>query len=203
MSRSGEQPAAQTPVVDGRSQRSNNSRSKILEATIALMLEAPTAPSAKKVAARAKVGLRSVFRHFSDMEQLFADLNEELDREYRPRLQFERDLRPLPLDQRVHLTVTRRAALFLELRNIILNTKRRFDAHSILRQQYSDLVQSLEKHIVDCLPEVDMLSANDKHHIMAVMSFEFLDLQTRIRKLSEDDAVQLVEDIVVKMLDAK
>ena len=92
MSRSGEQPAAETPVVDGRSQRSNNSRSKILEATIALMLEAPTAPSAKKVAARAKVGLRSVFRHFSDMEQLFADLNEELNREYRPRLQFELSL---------------------------------------------------------------------------------------------------------------
>lgn len=39
-------------------------------------------PSAEDVAARAQVGLRSVFRHFKDMESLYAEMTIELARTY-------------------------------------------------------------------------------------------------------------------------
>jgi AcrR family transcriptional regulator len=55
---------------DGRRRRSENSRAKIIEAMLSLVREGKIVPTAEEVAARADIGLRSVFRHFSDMEAL-------------------------------------------------------------------------------------------------------------------------------------
>lgn len=59
---------------DGRRQRSQRSREKILEAMWALMLEGDMEPSAADIAEKAGVGLRSVFRHFEDMETIHREL---------------------------------------------------------------------------------------------------------------------------------
>ncbi|MEO8374286.1 MAG: hypothetical protein ABI471_03615, partial [Sphingomonas bacterium] len=54
--------------TDGRRRRSETSRDKIVEAMLAIVAEGQITPSAEQVALRAEVGLRSVFRHFKDME---------------------------------------------------------------------------------------------------------------------------------------
>lgn len=59
---------------DGRRQRSQRSRQKILEAMWELMLEGDMDPSAADIAEQAGVGLRSVFRHFEDMETIHREL---------------------------------------------------------------------------------------------------------------------------------
>lgn len=59
---------------DGRRQRSQRSRQKILEAMWALMLKGDMDPSAADIAEKAGVGLRSVFRHFEDMESIHREL---------------------------------------------------------------------------------------------------------------------------------
>ena len=59
---------------DGRRQRSQRSRQKILEAMWELMLEGDMDPSAADIAERAGVGLRSVFRHFEDMDAIHREL---------------------------------------------------------------------------------------------------------------------------------
>jgi len=59
---------------DGRRQRSQRSRQKILEAMWALMLEGDMDPSAAEIAEEAGVGLRSVFRHFEDMDAIHREL---------------------------------------------------------------------------------------------------------------------------------
>ena len=53
---------------DGRRQRSRASRAKIIKAFMELMKSGDPSPSAARVAERAGVGLRSVFRHFDDMD---------------------------------------------------------------------------------------------------------------------------------------
>jgi AcrR family transcriptional regulator len=58
-------------VVDGRRLRSEVSRLRIVEAMIALVSEGLTMPPAEAVAARAGVGLRTVFRLFEDMDGLY------------------------------------------------------------------------------------------------------------------------------------
>eukprot|EP01035_Chromulina_nebulosa_P005433 gene5433-7364_t len=64
-------PLAAEPVVDGRRLRSEVSRLRIVEAMIALVSEGLTMPPAEAVAARAGVGLRTVFRLFEDMDGLY------------------------------------------------------------------------------------------------------------------------------------
>jgi len=59
---------------DGRRQRSQRSREKILKAMWELMLEGDMDPSAAAIAERAKVGLSSVFRHFEDLDTLLREL---------------------------------------------------------------------------------------------------------------------------------
>ena len=68
--------------TDGRRRRSETSRDKIVEAMLAIVAEGQITPSAEQVALRAEVGLRSVFRHFKDMESLYAEMTARLSRQY-------------------------------------------------------------------------------------------------------------------------
>ena len=63
------------PVTDGRRLRSADSRRRIVEAMMRLVEEGDLEPGAESVAERAGVGLRSVFRHFKDMESLRREMN--------------------------------------------------------------------------------------------------------------------------------
>jgi len=64
----------ENPQADGRRQRSQRSREKILRAYWELMLGGDMDPSAAAIAEHAGVGLRSVFRHFEDLDTLLRDL---------------------------------------------------------------------------------------------------------------------------------
>jgi len=66
--------SAETELGDGRRLRTENSRRKISEGFIALVAEGVVTPTAEEVALRAGVGVRSVFRHFKDMETLYLEL---------------------------------------------------------------------------------------------------------------------------------
>ena len=60
--------------TDGRRRRSLDSRARIVEAMLELARQTGSAPSAEQVAQRAGVGLRTVFRHFQDMESLYSEM---------------------------------------------------------------------------------------------------------------------------------
>ena len=62
------------PQPDGRRQRSQRSREKILKALWELMLNGDMSPSAATIAEHAGVGLRSVFRHFEDLDTILREL---------------------------------------------------------------------------------------------------------------------------------
>jgi AcrR family transcriptional regulator len=66
---------------DGRARRTARSRAAIETALFELIGEGQLQPTAQEVAIRAGVALRSVFRHFSDTERLFASLDARLRRE--------------------------------------------------------------------------------------------------------------------------
>lgn len=74
------------PGTDGRTLRAQRSHEAIVEALVALVGEGTAVPTAQQVADRAGVGIRSVFRHFSDMESLFAEVSERVRAGVRPLL---------------------------------------------------------------------------------------------------------------------
>ncbi|WP_374574404.1 TetR/AcrR family transcriptional regulator [Phenylobacterium sp.] len=72
---------APTEERDGRRLRSQDSRARIVAAMLALIREGETSPSAEMVAGRANVGLRTVFRHFKDMDSLYREMSEVIEEE--------------------------------------------------------------------------------------------------------------------------
>ncbi|MEK6638872.1 MAG: TetR/AcrR family transcriptional regulator [Pseudomonadota bacterium] len=67
---------------DGRRRRSEQSRAKIVDSMLLLVKEGIVEPTAEEVAMRAQIGLRSVFRHFSDMETLRREMVGQLATQY-------------------------------------------------------------------------------------------------------------------------
>jgi AcrR family transcriptional regulator len=68
------QPGQLPRPEDGRHMRSAASRRRILKAMLDLVQEGDPDPAAEAVAARANVGLRTVFRLFRDMESICAEM---------------------------------------------------------------------------------------------------------------------------------
>ena len=59
-------------AVDGRRLRSERTRLAIINAALALQKEGFLVPTAQQISDRAGVLIRTFFRHFEDMEALFA-----------------------------------------------------------------------------------------------------------------------------------
>lgn len=79
-------PALEAGSDDGRRQRSDRSRRRIVEAMFDLISEGHMSPSAANVAERANVGLRTVFRHFEDMDSIYDEMTAELTEAILPKI---------------------------------------------------------------------------------------------------------------------
>ncbi|WP_448581603.1 TetR/AcrR family transcriptional regulator [Thermaurantiacus sp.] len=69
---------------DGRRLRSETSRSRIVAALMALVGEGELAPTAERVANRAGLSLRTVFRHFEEMDTLYFEITRAIIRQAQP-----------------------------------------------------------------------------------------------------------------------
>lgn len=79
-------PQLEAATDDGRRQRSDRSRRRIIEALFDLIAEGQMSPSASLVAQRAKVGERTVFRHFEDMDSIYDEMIQELTEAVMPKI---------------------------------------------------------------------------------------------------------------------
>lgn len=70
--------------TDGRRQRSEVSRERIVQALLELIEAGNVAPLAEDVAKQAGVGLRTVFRHFDNMESLYRQIDAAITAEVLP-----------------------------------------------------------------------------------------------------------------------
>lgn len=68
-------PAGQGKRIDGRRERSRSSHKRIVAAMMDLIEGGDLMPSAARVAEEAGVGLRTVFRHFDDMDSLYREIS--------------------------------------------------------------------------------------------------------------------------------
>jgi len=96
--------------VDGRRERSADSRRRILAAMVELIESGLPAPTAESVAARAGVSLRTVFRHFEEMENLHLEIAALVFERVRPILDKPFAVRQWP--DVLHEAIARRAEFF-------------------------------------------------------------------------------------------
>ena len=71
--------ATDLTALDGRFRRGERSRQAIVAALVELVGRGILQPTAQQVADQAGVGIRSVFRHFSEMESLYAAMDARLE----------------------------------------------------------------------------------------------------------------------------
>jgi AcrR family transcriptional regulator len=64
--------------ADGRKHRSQKSQERIVNAMLELVAQGNLEPSADQIADFAKVGRRSVFRHFKDMDTLYREMTDSI-----------------------------------------------------------------------------------------------------------------------------
>lgn len=79
-----QQARAKAETIDGRIIRRYNNRRRIVAAMLELVRAGAISPGAEEVAARAGVGLRTVFRHFDDMDSLYREMAQAMRRELQP-----------------------------------------------------------------------------------------------------------------------
>jgi AcrR family transcriptional regulator len=66
-----------TTAVDGRTARALRTRAAVVRALLALVQDGNARPTAREIAERAGVSLRSVYVHFDDLDDLFASAARE------------------------------------------------------------------------------------------------------------------------------
>ena len=172
------------PAIDGRQRRSARSREAIVQALFKLVGSGVLRPTAQQVAETAGVGIRSVFRHFADMESLFAEMNARLQAEAIPILRAD----PVegPLDRRVRGLVDRRVDFFERIAPYKRSANVQRWRSEFLRGQHGLLVRALRSDLLRWLPElrrapVDLVEAFD-----LVLSFEAWDRLRTDQRLGRD-----------------
>ena len=172
--------------TDGRRRRSLDSRARIVAAMVELVQEGQVAASAETVAERAQVGLRTVFRHFKDMDSLYREMSLVIE----DRVVREIDhgavdrRRPLSLDE----AIRRRAALF----ELITPFKRAETAQRhrsrFLEQDIQRLNARLRQLLCDMLPAEILADRPRLEALDLLLSFEAWDRLRREQSLSAEQA---------------
>jgi TetR/AcrR family transcriptional regulator, regulator of autoinduction and epiphytic fitness len=96
-------------VTDGRTARSQRTRSAIVEALVSLLEDGELQPTANRIAERAGISLRLIYHHFGDLDSLFRAVAE---RELERIATLTEPVDPsLPLPDRVEAMVRQRSAI--------------------------------------------------------------------------------------------
>jgi AcrR family transcriptional regulator len=99
-----------TLVADGRNRRRERNRDAVVEALLAIYREGDLAPNADKIAARAGISARSLFRYFEDIDALVRTAIAHQQRHLAPLYALDAPA-DLPLDERLDRFVAARTRL--------------------------------------------------------------------------------------------
>lgn len=124
------------PGTDGRWKRSARTHAAIIDAWLELIQSGDLAPTAKSVADRARIGLRTVFQHFTDMNALHGAAGEEFISRLAPCAAHIRG--DLPMVERMELLVADRSKLFEAVTMVRRSCERQewmsVDVHGVIQR---------------------------------------------------------------------
>ena len=183
--------ATDLTALDGRFRRGERSRQAIVAALVELVGRGILQPTAQQVADQAGVGIRSVFRHFSEMESLYAAMDARLETDAVPILRG--GSRTGTLEQRVTGLVRQRAALFERIAPYkrsanLLRWRSRF-----LQGRHRRLQEGLREDLVAWLPELKGAPADLVEALDLALGFEAWDALRGDRGLSTKLAMAVLE----------
>jgi AcrR family transcriptional regulator len=186
--------------TDGRALRGERNRLRIVEAILELIRSGEPNPTAELVARRAGVGTRSIFRHFDDMEGLYAAVAARVGDEVLSLLgeaRFEGSL-----EKRVRQLARSRIRIYERVAPI----RRRempHEASSPAVQRTKAAVESrLRRQLHEALPELEACDPDQIEALDALLSWESWNRLRSVRRLGGERVARLLEEAATTLLDA-
>ena len=141
-------------------------------------------PTAQQVAEAAGVGIRSVFRHFADMESLFVEMDARIQAEAVPILRAEPS--PGSVAARARALVERRIAFFERIAPFKRSGSVQRWRSAFLQRRHASLVRGLRADLLRWLPELRRAPAELVDALDLVLSFEAWDRLRTDQRLGRD-----------------
>ena len=185
-------------ALDGRRRRGRDNRARIVAAMMEIFRNGQIAPSAEQVAAQADVGLRTVFRHFQDMDSLYREMSVVIEAQLRTII--ERPLKNSAWPERIYELIGRRALAF----ETIAPYRRAADAFrhrsKFLGADADRLAIELRAKLVKALPPETAGDLPTLEALDLLMSFEAWSRLRREQGLSVERARAVVDMTVRKIV---
>ncbi|WP_374526247.1 TetR/AcrR family transcriptional regulator [Sphingopyxis sp.] len=186
--------------IDGRRERGRSSHKRIVAAMMNLIEGGDLMPSAARVAEEAGVGLRTVFRHFDDMDSLYREISRTVADRIWPVITAPYD----DADWRANLRdLTRRRARVFETMlpfRLAANVKRFQSAY--LMGQYAQVVTMERDLVLRLLPAEVRGGRYQVEALCAALSFQNWRAIRQDQGLSVEDAAGVVLHMVEALIEA-
>lgn len=191
---------AKTESTDGRVERSRRNRKAIVEALYELISEGELLPTGDQVATRAGVGLRTVFRHFEDMESLHSEISSRLARVIVPLL--ATPIAEGDLAERVGALVQQRADAFERMAPFMRSGEIQRWRSSFLQDAHAETVRHLRTNLRNVLPEIESLPVPIAQVVELLASYEAWDRLRSHQGLGRERAAEAVRCSLLVLLQA-
>ena len=195
-------PAPPTPTssqgeatrTDGLRDRSKSSRAKIVAAMLDLVERGDVSPSAARVADHAGVGLRTVFRHFDDMDSLYREMSEVIEARVAPML-----ARPFGSDgwqDRMVELASRRPEIFEAILPFRISANLKRYQSAFLMADYVRLLK-MERLLIEVhLPDIVKADVTGVESLHVALSFQSWRLLRHDQQLPADKAQAVVRRMI-------
>ncbi|OYW86781.1 MAG: TetR family transcriptional regulator [Hyphomonas sp. 34-62-18] len=187
-----------TESEDGRKRRSERSREQIIEAMFELVAQGELDPGAARIAEVANVSLRTVFRHFEEVDGLYQEMNRRVKEEVMPIV--KAPFNSTNWRDTVLELVQRRSEVFERIMPYrVCGSIRRFRS-AYLMQGHQDFV-TMERSILDSvLPEEVRTDVVLEAAFDSVLGFDTWRRLRQDRGLSVEEARAAVRKLVEALL---
>ena len=150
------EPALNIKTGDGRFARSKKTKDAIVRALLKLLRNTPF-PTAEQVAKESKIGLRTVYRQFKDMESIYLSLHEECMHSLGQIFNSDVDL-DRPFNERVSFAIRERFTIYEKYETLFIATISNSARLPTLVNQVAESYQFMRERFIKIVPEIESLS---------------------------------------------
>jgi AcrR family transcriptional regulator len=193
----------QAAEVDGRKARSERSRQQIIDALFKIVRSGEVNPSAARVAEKANVSLRTVFRHFEEIDSLYREMVNQCEARFLPT--FMTPFESANWKERLLELRDRRMQFFEDVLYLRICTEARRYQSDVIMADYKRFFRIERARLVSLLPEdiqqdINLLSALDI--AMCFDTYRRLRQESAMSPEETRAAVASLLDVILAQVDA-
>ena len=184
------EPALKIKNGDGRFARSQKTKDAIVKALLKLLRNTPF-PTAEQVAKESKIGLRTVYRQFKDMESIYLSLHEECMHSLGQMFDSDIDLNK-SFKERVNFAISERLTIYEEYETLFIATISNSARLPTLVNQVAESYQIMRDRFIEIVPEIKNLSTIKSDLLFTRITFP---PWFSLRKLLKHDQKIIIDEL--------